>query len=357
VVASTGPRGLGSQWETLKREWLANPEITAVTASNLAPGMENTDAISIVAEGTGPETGVGITELWVDYGFFETYGVEVLAGRAFDEQFGTDRPVAAADGPPRPGAYTRPGTYVISEGLTRRYGWTPQQAIGKWLAFAGSPESQGPIVGVVRDVYFESIRSAIEPTIYLMAPQGGLPNFEPLQVASLKISGRDLAATLQHIDSTWAKFVTDQPVARRFLDDDFEALYNAERRQAQMFTLFAALAIGIACLGLFGLAAFTTERRTKEIGIRKTIGGSIGDIVLMFCGEFGRLVLLANLVAWPVAYLLMQRWLSTFAYRVDMSPWIFVGSALAALTIACLTVGGVAARAASTKPARALRYE
>jgi putative ABC transport system permease protein len=124
-----------------------------------------------------------------------------------------------------------------------------------------------------------------------------------------------------------------------------------------MLSFFAALAIGIACLGLFGLASFTTERRTKEIGIRKTIGGGVMDIVLMFCGEFGRLVLVANLVAWPVAYIAMQRWLSSFAYRADMSPWIFVGSALAALAIACITVGGVAARAASTKPARALRYE
>jgi putative ABC transport system permease protein len=178
-----------------------------------------------------------------------------------------------------------------------------------------------------------------------------------MRAASIKISGRNLAATLDYIDTTWARFIADQMVDRRFLDDDFEALYSTERRQGEMFTLFSALAIGIACLGLFGLASFTTERRTKEIGIRKTIGGGIGDIVLMFCGEFGRLVLVANLVAWPVAYLLMQRWLSSFAYRVEMSPWIYFASALAALVIACITVGGVAARAASTKPARALRYE
>jgi putative ABC transport system permease protein len=340
--------GLGKQWEALKREWLANPDITAVTASSYVPGQENTDAIAFVAEGAGPETGAGITELYVDYGFFETYGIEVLAGRTFAEQFGTDRASFSPDAP-------RAGTYVIGERLARRWGWTPQEAVGKSLQVAGAPQSRGPIVGVVKDLHFESIRSEIEPTVYMIAPEG-MP-FAPLRAASIKVSGRNLAATLDYIDKTWAKLNADQQIDRRFLDDDFEALYGAERRQAQMFTFFSALAIGIACLGLFGLASFTTERRTKEIGIRKTIGGGVADIVLMFCGEFGRLVLVANLVAWPIAYLLMQRWLASFAYRVDVSPWIFVGSAVAALAIACVTVGGVAARAASVKPVRALRYE
>ena len=146
-------------------------------------------------------------------------------------------------------------------------------------------------------------------------------------------------------------------MSRHFLDQDFEALYSGEARQAEMFTFFSALAIGIACLGLFGLASFTTERRTKEIGIRKAIGGSVADIALLFSGEFGRLVLFANLFAWPVAYFFMVRWLADFAYRIDLSPWTFVASAAVAFVIACVTVGTVAARAAMAKPVRALRYE
>jgi putative ABC transport system permease protein len=272
----------------------------------------------------------------------------------FDERLAADRPALAT----APGG-ARPGSYVIGEGLARRYGWTPLEATSKWLevAFAGpgTPSNRAPIIGVVADVHFESVRSAIEPTIYMLVPDG--LGFQPLSEASLRVTGRNLAATLAHIDATWAKFMPDRPIARHFLDADFEALYASEQRQGEMFTFFAALAIGIACLGLFGLASFTTERRTKEIGIRKTIGGGVLDIVLMFCGEFGRLVLVANLVAWPVAYLLMQRWLAGFAYRVDLSAWVFVGSGLAALTIACLTVGAVAGRAASTKPVNALRYE
>jgi putative ABC transport system permease protein len=245
----------------------------------------------------------------------------------------------------------------VNELAAKRWGWTPEEAIGKWLEMIPNTDTRGPIVGVVRDVYFESIRSAIESTVYMLPPQGEQMVFPALRVASLRVSGRDLPQTLDHIDAKWAQFMPEQPISRRFLDQDFEALYRAEARQAQMFTFFSALAILIACMGLFGLASFTTERRTKEIGIRKTIGGSVADIVLLISGEFGKLVLVANLVAWPLAYFLMQRWLASFAYRIDMSLWVFVASALGAFLIAYVTVGSVAARAATRKPINALRYE
>jgi putative ABC transport system permease protein len=351
VLIVSGPRlgGLGPQWEAMKQQWRSNPEITAVTASGLVPGMENTSAFVIAAEGHDPN-GAGITNSIVDYAFFETYGIEVLAGRTFDDRF-ADRFRIAGDGGPRA------GTFVVTELAARRWGWTPEEAVGKWLAIDGNQTSRGPIVGVVKDVYFESIRSAIEPTVYVLLPEGLPPPFDTLQYASLRVTGRNLPETLAFIDAKWTQFLPDQPISRRFLDEDFEALYQTEARQAQMFTLFSALAIAIASMGLFGLVAFTTERRTKEIGIRKTIGGSVTDIVILLSGEFGRLVLVANVVAWPVAYFFMQRWLSSFAYRIDMSPWTFVASAAAAFAIACLTVGSVAARAATTKPINALRYE
>jgi putative ABC transport system permease protein len=342
--------GIGPEWQALKREWLATPEITQVTASGLAPGMENMDGGVFRAEGNDPAGG-GITPLYVDYGFFETYGIGVVTGRVFDERF-ADRPIV----PETQGGPSAPGTYVINEGAARHWGWTPEEAVGKWLEnITFGQGGHGSIVGVVKDVYFESIRSTIEPTVYLLPP-AGVERFA-LQFASLRITGRNLPQTLADIDAKWAELVPDRPIARHFLDQDFEVLYQAEVRQGEMFTLFSALAIGIACMGLFGLASFTTERRTKEIGIRKTIGGSVTDIVLMISGEFGKLVLVANLVAWPVAYFLMQRWLASFAYRVDMSVWVFVAAALCAFVIACLTVGSVAARAASAKPINALRYE
>jgi putative ABC transport system permease protein len=312
----------------------------------LPPGVQNTNALSMEAE--GGDRGGGIQFLWVDYRFFETYGVAPVAGRVFDPRLATDRSAVGANG-------GRPGTYVVSELAARRYGWTPEEAIGKWLQQTGQPATRGPIVGVVPDVFYESVRDALEPIIYLVAPEG-LP-FVPLRSASLRIAGRDLPTTLAYIDTTWAKFLPDVPISRHFLDDDFAALYRAEERQGQMVTFFAALAIGVACLGLFGLASFTTERRTKEIGIRKAIGGGVLDIVLLISGSFGRLVLVANVVAWPIAYIAMQRWLAGFAYRIDMNLWIYAASAALTFAIAWLTVAAVAARAASGKPVNALRYE
>jgi putative ABC transport system permease protein len=343
-------RIFGTPWEPLKQQWLANPEIAQVTASNLAPGQENTSALGFRAEGH-ESSPVGVTNLYVDYGFFETYGIEVVAGRVFDERFADRGRAADADGGPGPPAY------VVNESAARRWGWTPEEALGKWLDVNLLEETRGPIVGVVKDVYFESVRSAIEATVYMLSPAGVQLMFLPLNVASLRLTGRDLPKTLAYIDETWAKLVPDRPISRRFLDDDFEALYLGEARQARMFTFFAGLAIFIACMGLFGLASFTTERRTKEIGIRKAVGGSVADIVLLLSSEFGKLVLVANVIAWPAAYFLMQRWLASFAYRIDMSVWVYVASALCAFVIAYLTVGSVAARAAAAKPISALRYE
>jgi putative ABC transport system permease protein len=208
----------------------------------------------------------------------------------------------------------------------------------------------------VADTYFESVHSALKPLVYTV-PQPQIGSFATIREASIRVTGNNLQDTLAHIDATWNRFLPDQAVTRRFLDQDFQALYEDEARQGQMFLYFSALAILIACLGLVGLASFATEQRTKEIGVRKVMGATVPDIVRLFAGEFSRLVLLANLIAWPAAYLLMRRWLEGFAYRIDLDPLVFVGSALLALVVTVLTVGVIAARAAATKPIQSLRYE
>jgi len=341
----------GEQWETLKREWLAHPGITHVTGSDRVPSETNARTAEI--RGEGPDRRARRMQfVVVDHGFFETYDIEVVAGRAFSPAFGTDRPTAR-----REETDLREGAFVISELAARQLGWVPEAAVGEWLEL-GSPQGSrfrvdelaGPVIGVVKDVYFESLHSAIEPTVYMMSDEAG-------GTASLRITGRDLEGTLAFIDEKWKEVRPDLPASLRFLDQEFEALYQAETRQARMFTIFSALAIFIACLGLFGLAAFATERRTKEIGIRKALGGSVLDIVRLLTADFSRPVLLANVAAWPVAYFVMQSWLARFAYRIDMSVWIFAGSALLALVVAWLAVGVVATRAARAKPINALRYE
>jgi putative ABC transport system permease protein len=350
IVVVNGVGRLGERWEILKREWLADPGIVAATASSNAPGAQPPGGDLVRGEGADPQSPArSMAFLNVDFDFFATYGIAVVAGRTFSPELGTDAADLALTG------FADATVAMINEGGARSLGWTPQEAVGK--TFRGvdlnGRSRDGPprtIIGVVEDVYYASLRENIAPTMYTLPRRG-------LNTASLKVSGRDLERTLAHIDAVWARVVPEQPIVRRFLDDDFDALYRNEERQGRMLGYCALLAISIACLGLFGLAALTTEQRTKEIGIRRVMGGTIVDIVRLLGRELSSLVLLANLVAWPAAYVLTRMWLDGFKYRIDIGPAVFVGSGLAVLVIAWATVAAVAARAAAAKPIRALRYE
>src|SRR5882672_6778554 len=334
----------GEQWETLKHQWLKNPNVIAVTASDSPPFRPNRSTTYVGRDGTSFDSATPMQSLRVDYGFFETYDVEVIAGRTFAEEFGTDRLTVQADDRGRP-----TGAFVLNELAARTLGWTPEESIGQRLQEA-TENSRGPVIGVVKNLHFESLHSEIAPTIYWVP-------YSPLRTISLKLSGRELGDTLRYIDETWDELVPNLPIVRQFLDQDFEALYRTEARLATMFASFSALAIEVACLGLIGLVSFAAERRAKEIGIRKAMGGGVRDIVWLFTSEFMLLALVANVVAWPAAFILMRRWLTGFAYRIELDPWVFFASAALTLTIAMVTVGSIATWIANTKPASALRYE
>jgi len=346
VVALSGSaaRGLGPQWESMKRQWLALPEVRAVTASTVTPGTRS-PIRSLLKPAGADGFGFITTLMVVDFDFFETYEMDLVAGRWFAEGRG-DRPVVQQPDAPAPS----PTSFVLNRLAVERLGWTAEEAIGRIIDVSDRP---GVVVGVAPDVYLESVRDAVTPVAYTLPSE----RTSPLREASIRVTGRDLERTLADIDAIWRRFAPDSPVMRRFLDQDFEALYRGERRQGEMLTLFSLLAILIACLGLFGLASFATARRTKEIGIRKALGASVADIVWLFTIEFSRLALLANLVAWPVAYAFMQRWLAGFAYRIELNALVFVVSGALALVVAAATVAAVASRAARAKPVVALRYE
>jgi putative ABC transport system permease protein len=352
VLEASMTGNMRRQWEALKTELERVPGVAGVTASHYTPFSWDDNRWPV--RRPGQETQSRIQYMAVDYGFFETYRIDMLEGRGFSPDFAADQLVA-----PQPGAAIIPAGFVLNESAARLLGWTARAAVDQPIEIApGGPfVLPGTVVGVARDTYFESVAVPVRPMIYVLAAEPRGAFFQRINHVSLKVEGADLRATLAGIDDAWRSVLPNEPIVRHFLDQDFEALYRSEARQMQMFTSFAALAIFIACLGLLGLAWFSTERRTKEIGIRKTLGGSVWDVVSLFTTEFSRLVLLANLVAWPVAYFVMQRWLSGFAYRIDLGPAVFVGSALVALAVALLTVGGVAARAASAKPLSSLRYE
>lgn len=347
VLSGSQDSALGPQWESMKRQLEGLPGVEAVTASNVVPGTRTLIGTQVRDIDDTDDFGGFLGQLMlVDFGFFETYGIDFVAGRSFSETSG-DREVREQPGQPPP----PPASFILNRLAVERLGSTPGEAVGRLLNVAGR---RGVVVGVVEDVHLESVRDPLTPTLYLVPP---MELSLQLREASVRVSGLGLDGTLAGIDAVWRALGPDAPVQRRFLDDDFEALYRDERRQAQLLTAFSLLAVAIACLGLYGLASFSTIRRTKEIGIRKTLGASVGGIVGLLTAEFGILVLIANVVAWPVAYFAMQRWLAGFAYRIELGLLVFVESGLLALGVAALTVAAVARRAARAGPIAALRYE
>jgi putative ABC transport system permease protein len=314
--------------------------------------MQNNDGSGFIAEGAqiAMENFQALADIKVDYQWFDHYDIEIVAGRAFrrNEMRVTEptaeNPVVKA-------------VSILNVSAARRFGWSPDEAIGKIIREPASRElnmfTDYEIVGVIPDIYFSSLHDEMKATVY--AP----PDPDYGRFVSVKLAAGDHRAAIAHFEATWQKLVPGEPVFWEFLDDRFDALYRSEARQAQMFAVFSAFAIFVAVLGLFGLASFTTERRTKEIGIRKVMGATVGDIVLLLTTDFTKLVLLANLIAWPVAYYFMGNWLNRFAYQAPLGEWawLFVASALAALVAAWLTIALQAGRAATARPVLALRYE
>jgi putative ABC transport system permease protein len=224
--------------------------------------------------------------------------------------------------------------------------------VGSQLVAMGEGGGRYTIVGVVQDFNFESLRQPVRPLVVERFPEGNSGPF-----LSVRVSPVDVDGTLTFMKETWEKCGATSAFSYSFLDENLDALYKAEQRTTAIAALFSALAIIIACLGLFGLATFVAEQRTKEIGIRKVLGASVSDVVVLLTREFVKWVLVAMVIAWPVAYFVMDRWLQDFAYRMDIGLWSFVYAGALALAVAFLTVCGQAVKAALTNPVENLRYE
>jgi putative ABC transport system permease protein len=285
----------------------------------------------------------------VDFGFFEVYGLKPLAGRLFDPKRAADEGSLSSQGPP---------PIVLNETAVRHLGFaSPAAAVGQSLTRRyrqGRPEvGRSEIIGVVPDFTFGTLRKAIEPTFYFVVT--GVPDFS--SVLNVKLNGAMVPEGLKGIDRAVSRYGDGRPVSRRFTDQIIERLYQATIAQGVTIGICAGIALSIACLGLFALSAYTTERRTKEIGVRKAMGASTSDVLKLLIWQFTRPVLVANLLAWPLAFIVMRRWLEGFAYRIDLAPWTFLAAGLAALLIAWATVFVHALKVARAKPVGALRYE
>ncbi|BBN82529.1 ABC transporter permease [Pseudoalteromonas sp. A25] len=332
------------QRAALKTQLLAHSNIVNVTASSAFPTGSIVDAYGM----TNPVTNTFQTMpvLAVDEDYFNGYSIRFLSGRGFSRKFPADEFLMPSEGEDQPNF-----SVVINKKAADSLGYSPQEAIGKQFKahITQGGSSLATIVGVTQDYYFSSVKSAIRPTYHMFLRERG-------STLSVKYQG-DTAQVREYIEKTWAMLIPGQPIELSHLEDRFEQLYHQEDKELTVFNLFAMLAIFIACLGLFGLASFTTQRRTKEIGIRKVLGASVWDIVLLINKEFSKQVLIANVLAWPIAYYIMQQWLNSFVYRIDLSLIPFLISAGLAFVIAWLTVGSLSAFAAKTRPVKSLKYE
>lgn len=336
----------GSEYDAAHAAMTAIPGVTGTTRISI-PLASDTRPVWLVKP-PGAEEYQTLTYYGVDAEYLQTTGIDLLAGRRFDDRIALDR-VPAGDDQARA---VRGVNIVINRAAARKLGFrTPQAAIGQTVrAMRGGPLVPSVIVGVVEDMRFRSAREAIEPAFYSVDP-------ESTEVVLVRFAAARPGEVMAALNKVWRKFEPEIPFEARFVDDIARELYAADRARGALFAGFSALAVLIASLGLYSLASFATERRTKEIGIRKVLGAKVRDIVRLLVWQFSRPVVLANLIAWPAAWWAMREWLNTFDIRIALTPTPFALAGLLALAIAVATVAGQSLRVARTNPIHALRYE
>lgn len=297
------------------------------TSHSLLSQMNNT--MGLEWRDKDPATKILFENIRVDEEFQKTMGFEIAAGRWFSKDFGADTT-----------------KIIVNEKAVKAMGFTTEEALGETIKLWGQHDLQ--IIGVVKDFHFQSIHTEVDPAFFWLR--------STWQVAARLQAGSELA-TMEQVKQLYEKFAPGFIFDYRFLDESYQKLYSSEQRIGTLSSYFAGLAILISCLGLFGLAAFTAERRLKEIGIRKVLGANASQIVMMLSLDFTRQVIFSIIFAIPVAYYFMNDWLEGFAYAIELSPWIFLSAALIALAIAWLTVGSQALRAAHINPSQCLKDE
>ncbi|MHB1207935.1 MAG: ABC transporter permease [Rhodospirillaceae bacterium] len=351
VVRTPNQKSADDVLRTLREEVAKLPGVTAATISGATPPDTNNNNNIVEVPGRPSPTPILLEQKSVDYDFFTTFKVPLLAGRYFDEAHGGD------DFPHETDAQVRTGAnIIINEKALGVLGFSsPQEAVGQQIRAGAGRALENKtmmltIVGVVGDVYFRSVRDEMQGMYFARDSR----DFRSLVARFDGVTGPALRDATAKI---WRDLAPSDPYTAQFIQQLEQDQYQAEDAQTKLFAAFAGLAIVIACLGLYGLAAFTAERRTKEIGIRKVLGAKVRDVVRLLVWDFSKPVLVANLLAWPAAYMLMRDWLNGYPYRIDLGPLPFILAGLGAIAIAWVTVASHAARAAQSNPIHALRYE
>jgi len=332
VLVVHNPGALGSEVTAFKEALKSHSQIINVAGSNTLPGRSFSN-IGFGAEGVDKSFTLNLCIC--DYDFLDTLKMEMALGRFFSREFPTDSHAA-----------------ILNEKAAKLLGW--DNPIGKRINNWARERGNFTVIGVIKDYHYESLHQEIRPQALFLI--GGYYNRVESYI-SIRLNTENVSETVKFVGNLWNDFAPDKPFEYSFLDRDYDNLYRNERQTRSLFSVFSFLAIFIACLGLFGLAAFVADRKTKEIGIRKILGSSVIKIVNDLNKSFIKWVLIANLIAWPAAWYFMNNWLRNFAYRIDLSWWMFVLAAVLALLVALLTVSFQSIKAALKNPADALRYE
>jgi putative ABC transport system permease protein len=334
ITVTVRDREARRNFEAIKTELKRHPEIISVSSSSNLPNY-------IASQGRARWPGIPedldipIYVGLVDFDFLDLYEIEIVDGRNFSRDYPSDAG----------------GAFLLNESAVRAIGW--ESPVGREFIHGGhlGVGGRGEIVGVMKDFHLHSLHQEIEPLYFYLDPG------QDHSYLSIKVRPQHLSETVDYIKTQMEAFSPKFPFEYRFFDDVFDEVYKSERKLGSVLSIFSLLAVVIACLGLYGLVSFTTEQRTKEIGIRKVMGATLTNIVTLLTKDFSKWVVIANLIAWPVVYYAMNNWLQNFAYRTEIGLATFVTSAVIVLLIALLTVSHQAISAALTNPIDSLRYE
>jgi putative ABC transport system permease protein len=326
--------------EAFKNELVQLPGVSSVSIGYGFPG----DAVAgdeIMVPKNGSLEKQSATQLMVDYDYIRTMGLQLVAGRDFSKGMGTDKDHA----------------WIINETAVKQLGFgTPQKALGQKLYWHvwndKNPDSikEGQVIGVVKDFNYKSLYDKVETTVLQIFPDAAWK-------VAVKMKTADIGITISQVKNIWNQFTPEYPIEYKFLDENFEQMYRSEDKLKSLLWIFTTMAIFVGCLGLFGLAAYSAERRRKEVGIRKVLGASTKGVVVLLSKDFVKLVVISLLIASPVAWYFMNKWLRDFAYRINISWWIFILAAALTILIALLTVSFQAIKAAIANPVKSLRTE
>lgn len=341
VLVLTADALVRRDYQTIKDAINRVPGVSSVTCgAEEITSINWDDEINTTANRAVPSVFVSASPTDID--FVKTMGVHIISGRDFTlgdwQQMDLLR-----------GVENWQTSYMLNESAAKALGWSPEQAIGKIIYRSGQ---KGSIKAVLKDFNFTSLHEPIKPLVIFLDS-----NYSHIFQVFVKVSGKNIPATIDGLNTVWKERVTHRPFQYHFLDDNYNRIYHNEQQTAKIFSSFSSLAIILACLGLFALTAYTTVQRAREIGIRKILGAGVKEIMLLISGDFIKLVLLASMIAFPIAWFSANSWLQQFAYRIQISGWIFLMAAVAASLIALVSISYQGLRAARANPVTSLRSE